>query len=444
MQKNKNKALFLSIFSNSVYLFLGKLFGAVLGFLITVIVARSLGPTEAGIYFLAITAITLFSTITRVGADSSIIKFIGLQIKNNNMVGAINYSTFFIILVGFSTILIGFVLVIIARLGFEDYLVQFDNYLSPFWFVVYSLLFNTLLVISQILLGINRSRISIIFSSVVYQAILLILLFIFKPETSSESIYYFGYSVFSSFILAVIVFTYIFYKKGAFTTGFNPSQVNYSRVYQSCAPLFVFSFMGQIAQWAPQIFLGIYSTPYDVSMLAIAQRVSLALSFILIAVNYSVSTRIVDAYKDENILMLKGIVRHSGHIMILFGAPLLLICIFFADLVISIFGSEYHPASNALIILAIGQFANIITGPTGYLLIMTNNESIHRNSQIIAALTCLLFCFLLIPNMGFVGAAFAVSLGVILQNIYAAWGANKKLGINVLKEIWQVPGLLNR
>ena len=79
---------------------------------------------------------------------------------------------------------------------------------------------------------------------------------------------------------------------------------------------------------------------------------------------------------------------------------------------------------------------NIFTGPVGYLLIMTNNEKEQRNSFIVGCFTTLLLSVMLIPSMSYLGGAIAVSVGVVLQNVFSAVRVNQVLGINVVSQVF--------
>lgn len=433
MLKFKSDSVFYKLFASSFAVLVVKVTGAALGFLVSVLIARSLGPTEAGVYFLFITSVTFFSTVSRGGADATIVKLVGKEIEQNNFSHSNNYSIFFLLMVTGSTLILGaflyFFYHVVTALNIFNYSLNYNIVELIFC----SLLLNLLIVLSQIFLGLRLSMTSIVTSSVIYQGVLLLILLFEKPNDARLAISLFYISLAVAFLIAAAIFigkNFVYFRK------IQLKKLEYKSIYRSMMPLFICSIAGQVAQWSPQLFLGVYAETYDVSMLAIAQRVSMVLSFILIAVNYSVANQIINAHSNGDTERLKSIVRNSGRIMLVFSSPLFILCIFFSDNVVSIFGAEYLPASIALVILVIGQFTNIITGPTGYLLVMTNNERSHRDSQIIAAICCLVSCFILIPYFAFVGAAIAVAIGVVCQNVFAVFAISKSLNINVLRVIW--------
>jgi O-antigen/teichoic acid export membrane protein len=95
----------------------------------------------------------------------------------------------------------------------------------------------------------------------------------------------------------------------------------------------------------------------------------------------------------------------------------------------SVFGNEFSDGGTLLVILAMGQFFNVLTGSVGHLLMMCGHEHFVRNNVIGCALLNLGCCVLLIPRYGATGAATAVAITVIAENVSAAIYAWFKLGV---------------
>lgn len=419
---------------SSVLVLLGKILGAALGFLVTVLIARTLSVENTGKYFLFITAITVFTTLSRCGSDSVIVRFISRE-RLNSVNSAGSYVLYFIFSVTAITFIFGFALFIFLLLLPETLFTFEDFYMSPMLFIACSVAFNLITVQSQALLGLSRLKSSIITSSILIQLSMVLFLLFFDVENDGDAIFFYFLSLCITVVISSIV---IFNIYGKFNSGVNFNYIDGNEIFNSVKPLFFCALAAQIAQWAPQLLLGAIDSSSEVAVLAIAQRVSMVLSFILIAINYSVANKIVRAYSNNNITELKAIVRTSGRIMILFSSPLFIICLFFPNLVISVFGDNYLDAIPILQVLVLGQFLNVITGPTGYLLLMTGNEKLHRNSQFFAALVCLVACASLFFGNGAKGAAIAISLGVISQNVYAVYIISKKLKINTILTIFKI------
>ena len=77
----------------------------------------------------------------------------------------------------------------------------------------------------------------------------------------------------------------------------------------------------------------------------------------------------------------------------------------------------------------IGQLFNAFFGSVGFLLAMTGNEKQSFKGQIFAVPTSLVLCFTLIPAMGAIGAAIAVSSSIVVWNTILGYLVYKKVGI---------------
>lgn len=93
-----------------------------------------------------------------------------------------------------------------------------------------------------------------------------------------------------------------------------------------------------------------------------------------------------------------------------------------------IYGQEFTIAYPALVFLVIGQFVNSISGATGLFMNMTGKQKIFRNIVSIAAVSNIAINFLLIPQYGIYGAAFAAAICIMGWNIATLCYMKHKFG----------------
>jgi len=118
--------------------------------------------------------------------------------------------------------------------------------------------------------------------------------------------------------------------------------------------------------------------------------------------------------------------------MSLVAFPALLLFIVAPSWVMGLFGSQFESGWVVLLILAAGQFVNVVTGSVGYLLMMSGHESLMRNNIIFSALLNLALNILCVPTLGIVGAAVATAISLAVMNIVSLWLVYLKLGILTL------------
>jgi O-antigen/teichoic acid export membrane protein len=103
--------------------------------------------------------------------------------------------------------------------------------------------------------------------------------------------------------------------------------------------------------------------------------------------------------------------------------------LFGQEILTVLFGEEYAAAQSTLAILALGQMANVATGPVATLLVMTGHE---RNAIIgiaAGAFLNIVFAFALIPTMDSAGAAVAAAIAIATSNLSLVVVSWRKLGI---------------
>lgn len=96
---------------------------------------------------------------------------------------------------------------------------------------------------------------------------------------------------------------------------------------------------------------------------------------------------------------------------------MLLIFLIFPKSILGIFGEEFRTGAIALMILTIGQFVNAASGSVGYILQMTGKQRLFQYIILFASIVNAYLNFILIPQIGIVGAAIASCIAVSIINI---------------------------
>lgn len=164
------------------------------------------------------------------------------------------------------------------------------------------------------------------------------------------------------------------------------------------------------------IILGVLGSKTDAALFGVAHRVSILVSFGLIALNF-VSAPVLSrclALGDQRELL--RVYRFNCLAGGAYAVLILLMILAFGEWVLSLFGDAYNGAQGILVILAVGQLINAMAGPV--LLIVTISEPV----RVAAAITPLYFVLNLIMTVGMVGhfgkegAAVAAALTLTLWN----------------------------
>lgn len=114
---------------------------------------------------------------------------------------------------------------------------------------------------------------------------------------------------------------------------------------------------------------------------------------------------------------IRNILRKGVLLMLIFSMPVFLVLWFFGDFILGVYGSEFLTGFTALKILLACQFINVITGSALNLMIMTRYE---RAALVILAASVLLNVVLnliFIPLYNMEGAALATGITTVVWNV---------------------------
>ena len=390
-----------------------------------VAVTRSLGAKDSGIFFLALTIITIISIVGRFGLDNVIVKVTSnYSILNQWSALHVFYR---------KTIIIGIILSISFSLllwilapALANNVFNEDE-LAPILQIL-AFAITPLVVLNmhgQFLRGLKRISHSEIVLSFGMPAITLFISFV----ALAWGIYGFAIAYVISaatiLILSILLWLYELPKDTSPTTQGQTQK----EIFRSAAPFFVATIMGMIIDRTSIIILGLTGTSSEVAIFEAANRTTLVINFMLAAINSIAAPKFAALYMQHDMKNLKSTVRHGARILTMAATPFLAILVLIPEKVMSIYGLDFVDGSTALMILAIGQFFNAATGSVGYLLMMTNNEKLLRNIVVVSALMHIIICIYAIPKYGVIGAAVATAITMSLVNFVSTFFSWKKLNI---------------
>ena len=415
-----NRDLLLS----SAFAFVIRVFGAISGFAATFFIARHLGASESGYYFLAFSVVTVIAAFSRAGLDNTVLRFTGSAPD-----------------LAVNTVLKSLVL-ILALSSFSAFVLYFGApYFSAVFFSKPELApvlkfmslgvigLSTLTISAMALQGLRRVSASIFVVNIAVNLLLILSLYMFVEMSAAELAK--TYAV-SSIAVGAVGFG-LFY---VFRPRVAKSAISWRELFASCGPLWIVVIMSQMVQWSGQFMAGAYVSSEALAQLAVAQRTAMLSSFILIAVNLVVAPRFAKLYRDNDMAQLERLAIKSVKLISLFALPVIGVMLVFPSFLMSLFGSEFKEGAILLQILAVGQFINAMTGSVGFLLIMTGHERDLRNITLMSGSLTLFLTWFLTTQFNIIGAAIGTAIAVATQNLLAVYFVKKRLGFNTLA-VWR-------
>lgn len=209
------------------------------------------------------------------------------------------------------------------------------------------------------------------------------------------------------------------------------SRARYLHLLGAARPLFYFSMLGALMGTLDILVLGKLGSATDVGIYAIAVRLAMLTSFILLASNSYAGPYFAAAYAKRDLDALHLLAIRSAQVTALAATPLLILFVALPSTLLGFFGREFIAGAPVLMVLAVGQFVNVVTGSAGQVLIMAGHERDMRNASFLAAAVTIAGLVALVPKWGALGAAMATAGGVVTQKLVATMLVHKRLGLTV-------------
>jgi O-antigen/teichoic acid export membrane protein len=409
--------------------FIIKATGAGLSFGFNVAVARLLGTEGTGLYFMALAVTTIGSVIGRVGLDNTLLRFIATKATYNDWAGvrgvftlSIRFSTAASLAVTLS--------VFFSAPWLADKFFNNSNLAEPLRWMSLSILPTSLLNLqSESLKGVKRIRDAMLLQSVGVPLTTVLLL---APFANSRGVI----GVTFAYVLGTLIIAIIggmVWKKTIAEHSTSVTPFSLQELWSSCRPLFVVSLMNDaIRSWGPIFLLGIWSTTENVGIFGAAMRVVTLTTFMLFTLNNILAPKLAELYAKGEIETLASTARRSAGILALLASPIFIVLIFRADWIMSIYGKEFSNGALVLAILTTGQIANVFTGSLGIILIITGNERYTQNITVLSTIFLILISALLIPNLGAIGAALAITISGTGLSVASAIFVQRNVGIRAI------------
>jgi O-antigen/teichoic acid export membrane protein len=424
--------------------FFGMFLGRGLTYLYVALVAR-LGSFEYGLLSLGL-AVTLFlSTLSLVGLNSSIVRYISFyrgKNDNNRIKGTILSS----IKISLPASIIFMVLLFIF--SEQVALIFFHNTKLVPILRLFSLTIPFIVlsnVFLNVILGYQKIEYQIGIKEISENIIKLVLTFL---------LIYSGYKLFGAalaYVIAVIMTTLLslyFIQKKVFPILNKKikSKLLTKELLKFSFPLLLAGCFALIMKWADVFMIGFFRTPSEVGVYNVALPTASLLALVptgLIALFLPVITNL---YTKKNKKEIKTITIRTSKWTFFVNFPIFIILLVFAGPVLKImFGQEYVVGSTALSILLFAYLIHSLSHVNSSLLIMLKKTKIIFLIGGLMALSNLILNLLLIPRYGIIGGAIASSFSLIIGYVLHAifvYKFTKIFAINLLYFKFIIAGFL--
>lgn len=409
-----------------------KVGGMVVSLLLTIVLARTLGPTGYGEYSYVFALVLLLAIPAQFGLPSLVVRETATALEGNQwarLSGVWRWSLVMAAVLSVASIGMGAAVAWAVAGRFSPSAVQTFAWALP---LIPLIAFVNL--IGAALRGLRQLMRGLLVEQTLRPAVLLVLLavglstdFTLTP-TRAMSLH----TLAAAFAVALAGIWFARARPAGVRTALAPVYEG-AHWLASTAPLAVFAAAHVIVGRTDTVMLGVFATPADVGVYQVAMSGAALVIVGLGAVNLVVAPQFARLHASGNRAALQRIVTQSARIVALLALPAVIVLVLFgAQLVVWVFGSDYAGAATPLSVLAIGQFVNAFFGSAGVLLNMANHERAAARGLMVAAVLNVVLNVLLIPRFGVTGAAVATTISLVVWNVLLWRSAARLLGVDTL------------
>ncbi|MBW4966826.1 oligosaccharide flippase family protein [Pseudoalteromonas sp. CR1] len=405
--------------------FVIKVFGGLIVFPMSVLLARNLTVEDFGKYSFALSIIGIMNYLACLGQDQALVK--NSNIFTNKKPSEV-YQVMYAVII---TLLMSIVLLILYYLCSSFNLVPVV-YLDVLNYVFFLLPF---FVMRRVYVAALRCRgmpiKAIIPESVVYPLVLIFLIFIalsFFDTFEAETVMFF---VLISYITSFIFIVFFYYQSELQIPNLRSfySFYEFKRVLLIGVPFCLLSLTEGISMFADKIFVGLLISEKELAYYQVASRLTeFALffesAFLLVFLPLISKAYSINRSKFEKLIFVQTIS------LFLYCSTFFLVMYFWGNELLNIFGGSYVSALNSLLILMFGYLIASFFGQSTYICTVTNLEKQAIVIMCFSVLINIILLYILIPNYGLEGAALSKSITEIIKKALASYLLYYKIKCN--------------
>lgn len=413
--------------------FFGFLLGGALKYGIEIIIARGLGPAGLGIFSFGLMIIHAAGMFARGGLDQAAIKYIPIYNQNDDQqkIKGIVY-----LCLG-GAFLIGAILSILIFIVFDLAGLAIVSKFGPNvkLFLLGVPLFAVMSVGAYATRGFKETKYSVYVQSVGQPSLAILLIIFAIYFVSGIKVVIIGYLL--SLVFGVFLATYFIHILADLSWETGP-EFEVRKIVAFSLPLMLIAVFRELMSWIDVFMLGLFTSPGTIGLYQAGFRTAAILGMISGAVDAIFPSITSEYYYTNQTKRLentfKTITKWLSYFTLL-GYSFLAI---FSNEILSVFGSTFVKARIALLIMGFSQLIISITGPSGYLLVMSEYERLNMANTIVFSVVNIGLNYIFIQKYGFVGAAFATGISLSLLNLVQVIEVQLLLGFHPYnQEYWK-------
>ncbi|WP_313412027.1 lipopolysaccharide biosynthesis protein, partial [Rhodospirillum rubrum] len=394
-------------------------------FLLYFLVARFLGASEGGLFFLCLTWAHVLSTLTRFGLDRALILHVSSELAVDRRAAAARD-------VRLGLLTSGGLALIVALLSWsgadllERHVFSMPGLAPVLAMASLAIVPQTVnVMLCAVLVGLGRSVIAQFLQNAWWPLVLLALVGL-GLRSAGDLLAGFAVAGVSGAGLCLALIRRERRRLAATPTPRTAASAGtLTPLLITALPLGVVEVVQVSLSNLPVLLLGVVAAAGDVAAFSIANRMTQLVWVVLISLGTIAAPRIGAAYRLGDFPRLRSLNRTLQALGALTGGLAALVMIGFASPLLGLVGDGYESAAAALVVMAAGQVVNAVSTGQDVILAMTGHGKMLRQINLVQLGVCVVCAIVLIAPFGMMGAAIAsalpLAIGATLSASAVSW-----------------------
>ncbi|HHF2858601.1 TPA: oligosaccharide flippase family protein [Vibrio diabolicus] len=413
-----------SLLSTGLKTAITRVLSALFAFLLTLIVSKASDASTSGQFFFLFNLVSLLAIVSQLGFDVSLVRYNAIAFNNKETLQqSHNYKTALYRSMAFCLLAIAVLLA-----GFNLFPEQLNQTQSPMYAITLGLFCIPFLVLAQTnsrVLQACRKVVSSLFALQLGVSMLMVFFVFGLDYIGQQNINNLMTALLLASMSVAVISSVNWLGSGQYqTSAFVPNK----KMVASAKQVWIGSIFTNVLQWGSLVIAGFFISTAELGLLAAAQRTSLLIGFVLITINFVVAPMFASLYKERQMIKLQSLSRLACRANVGLAIVPVIICTLFPEFVMRFFGEEFLAAAPLLVVLSLGQLVNVATGSVGFLLLMSGHERTMKYITISSGTISICLLIALCQTFGVIGAAWAMAIGMAIQNLAALYFVKRYLG----------------
>jgi O-antigen/teichoic acid export membrane protein len=419
------------LMQGGAWAFTGKVLTALMGLALSALLARMLSPEDMGAYFLAFNLATFFSIVARLGLENTLLRFVSEAISRNQpgRVRAVIQKGLILALIGAAVVAVAVYTVagtwLAERLFHSRALGAVASFVA-IWLVLLAFQF----LFGEIFRAFQDIRASVLCGGLITATVTVVCLSLYGLIGGRATLNQVLQWVLAAGATNIILAVWMLRRKLRSLRPDRKAGASYLGIAEHSWPLLLNActifIMAQSDLW----ILAAFRPDNEVAVYGAVARLVLLTGMTLAIVNAVVPPLITRLNVQGQTHQLERILRTTATLAAIPAFAVLAIFMLFGDTVLGlVFGNYYRVGATVLLILSLGQGANVYAGSCGYTLIMTGHRKTMMLISVASAAVGVTSGLAWVQSYGATGVAAGFAMATVLQQALMLGFARYQCGV---------------